>query len=103
MFSDDDIELFNVIIETLKVHNTAQVSDLTHTFRLWKDARNSDIITKEKLQLDEYEYDELESFFYYLQATKYAKEIAEFPDVAVEETVPDEMLRLQFETMDRAE
>ena len=102
LFSEDDIKLFDVVIETLKRHNATLVSDLTHNFRLWKEARNSDIITKDRLRLDDYEYDELESFFYYLHAVKSAKELRELSESASGDTVPDDMLSLQFETMERA-
>ncbi|MEA2035184.1 MAG: Panacea domain-containing protein [Euryarchaeota archaeon] len=100
LFSEDDIKLFDVVIETLKKHNTEHISDLTHKFSLWNDAKNGEIITKEKLRLDDYEYDELESFFYYLHAVKSAKEPGELSESASEDTVPDELLSLQFETMD---
>ncbi len=100
LFSEDDIKLFDVVIETLNKHNTFIISDLTHKFRLWNDAKNGEIITKEKLRLDDYEYDELESFFYYLHAVKSAKELGELPESVSEDTVPDELLSLQFETMD---
>lgn len=103
LFTDDDIKLFDIVIETLKRYNTIPISDLTHKFRLWKEARNSDIITKEKLRLDDYEYDELESFFYYLQAVKNAKELGEFSESEIDDTVPDEMLSIQFETMNGEE
>ncbi len=103
LFSDEDIELFNVVIETFKEYNTEPISSLTHQFSLWKDTKNGEIIAKENLRLDDYEYDELESFFYYLQAVKFAKALPEYPEIPNEDTVPDEMLHLQFESMDRAD
>lgn len=105
LFSEDDIKLFDLIIQTLKKYNTQSVSDLTHRFTLWKEAENSDIITKEKLRLDEYEYDDLESFFYYNQALTDAEGVTEYPnhDNNACDTVSEEMMSLQLESMDRSE
>lgn len=102
-FSEGDIALFDVIIDTLKEYNTEPISAFTHRFSLWKNAKNGEIIAKENLRVDEYEYDELESFFYYLQAIKSAKALPEYPEMPNEDTVPDKMLHLQFESMDRAD
>ncbi len=103
LFKDEDLKLFDVIIDTLKDHNSVAVSELTHRFSLWKDAVNSDIITKDKLVLDDYEFDELEAFFYFGQAVKGAEVLEEYVDPDFEDPIPKEILNLQFEAMDRAE
>lgn len=103
VFSGDDLKLFDIILDALKNHNTASVSELTHRFRLWKEAVNSEIITKDRLRLDDYEYDELESFFYYVQATKSAGEIAEYSEPDFEDPIPEEILNLQFKAINGAE
>lgn len=103
LFKEEDLKLFDVIIDTLKDHNSVAVSELTHKLRLWKKAVNSDIITKDKLTLDDYEFDELEAFFYFGQAIKGAGELKEYCEPDFEDPIPEEMLNLQFEAMERAE
>jgi len=103
LFKDEDLKLFDAVIETLSSHNTKSISDLTHRFRLWKEAENSDIITKDKLKLDEYEFDELEAFVYFGQSVKKAGELEEYPEPDFEDPIPDKMLNLQFEAMERAD
>jgi len=43
-FSDKERQLFDTIIRSLKSHKTEQISELTHRFSLWKEAKNGDII-----------------------------------------------------------
>ena len=72
-FSAKEIRLFNTVLHSLQSHKTEEISELTHRFSLWKDAANGDIIPVKNLKLDEYEYDELESFIYYADAVADAK------------------------------
>jgi len=100
-FSEKEIRLFNTVIHSLQTHKTEEISELTHRFSLWKDAGNGDIIPVKNLKLDEYEYDELESFVYYADAVADAKKIEQYPgaDSGPGDRVPDDLIALQFHTM----
>jgi hypothetical protein len=100
-FSEKEIRLFNTVIHSLRTHKTEEISELTHRFSLWKDAGNGDIIPVKNLKLDEYEYDELESFVYYADAVADAKKIDQHPgaDLSFGDRVPDDLIALQFHTM----
>jgi hypothetical protein len=100
-FSEKEIRLFDSIIHSLQIHKTEEISELTHRFRLWKNAGNGDIIPVKNLRLDEYEYDDLESFIYYADAVADAKRIEQTPgpDSVSGDRVPDDLIALQFHTM----
>ena len=100
-FSDKEIQLFNTIIRTLKSHKTEEISELTHRFSLWKEAKNWDIIPVEDLKLNDYEYDDLESFVYYPDAVADAKQMDHSPDsdAGSGDRVPDDLIALQLHTM----
>jgi hypothetical protein len=100
-FSEKEIRLFDSIIHSLQSHKTEEISDLTHRFSLWKNAGNGDIIPVKNLRLDEYEYDDLESFIYYADAVADAKRIEQTPgpDSISGDHVPDDLITLQFRTM----
>lgn len=100
-FSEKEIRLFDTVLHSLQSHRTEEISELTHRFSLWKDAANGDIIPVKNLKLDEYEYDELESFIYYADAVADAKksERTSGADASHGDTVPDDLIALQFHTM----
>lgn len=102
LFSESDIELFDAIIKTIKHYNTAKISEFTHNFRLWKEETNGNTIRKEKLRLDEYEYDELESFIYYSSAIEHSKEIDNSQGPDFDNRVPEDIIAIQFKTMSGA-
>ncbi|MDK2975401.1 MAG: hypothetical protein PWP08_1772 [Methanofollis sp.] len=99
LFSEDDTRLFDAILKTLKQYRTLEISDFTHRFRLWKESETGTIIPKANLRLDDYEYEELESFINYTGAVENARRIEEYPDGDYEESVPPAMIDLQFRTM----
>jgi hypothetical protein len=100
-FSKKEIRLFNTVLHSLQSHRTEEISELTHRFSLWKDAANGDIIPVKNLKLDEYEYDELESFIYYADAVADAKKPGHTSgaDSSSGDPVPDDLIALQFHTM----
>ena len=100
-FSDKEIRLFDSVINSLKNHKTGEISELTHRFSLWKDAGNGDIISVKMLRLNDYEYDDLESFIYYADAVADAKKIehSSGPDSFNGDRVPDDLITLQIHTM----
>jgi hypothetical protein len=100
-FSEKEIRLFDSIIHSLQSHKTEEISQLTHRFSLWKNAGNGDIIPIKNLRLDEYEYDDLESFIFYTDAVADAKGIDQPPgqDSSTGDRVPDDLITLQFHTM----
>lgn len=81
---------------------------MIHQLSLWN-KRGVGTITTGDLRLDEYEYDMIESFFWYHRAVKAAREIEEDTDMGSDMTscdsssdsVPEAMLYLQFQTMER--
>lgn len=98
-FSDKERQLFDTIIRSLKSHKTEQISELTHRFSLWKEAKNGDIIPVSDLKLNAYEYDDLESFVYFTDAIADAKKIQDISDSDSDDRVPDDLVTLQIQTM----
>lgn len=98
-FSDKERQLFDTIIRSLKSHKTEQISELTHRFSLWKEAKNGDIIPVSDLKLNAYEYDDLESFVYFTDAIADAKKIQDVSDSDSDDRVPDDLVTLQIQTM----
>lgn len=98
-FSDKERQLFDTIIRSLKSHKTEQISELTHRFSLWKEAKNGDIIPVSDLKLNAYEYDDLESFVYFTDAIADAKKIQDISDSDSDDRVPDDLVTLQIRTM----
>jgi len=98
-FKTDEIRLFDKILLCLKNHKTEEISELTHRFNLWKKASNNAIIPIEDLKLDDYEYDELESFIYYTNAVAEAKQLNNYPDTDSGDSVPEDLVIIQFQTM----
>ena len=98
-FSDKEIQLFNSVIRSLKGHKTEEISELTHHFNLWKRVNNNEIIPREALKLDEYEYDDLESFVYFTDAVAEAKHLEVFPDSDSQESICGAIIALQLRTM----
>jgi hypothetical protein len=98
-FLEKEVQLFNTIIRSLKSHKTEEISELTHRFSLWKEAKNGDIISVEDLKLDDYEYDDLESFIFYTDAIADAKNIEDLSDSYSSERVPGDLVALQIYTM----
>ena len=98
-FSDKERQLFDTIIRSLKSHKTEQISELTHRFSLWKEAKNGDIIPLSDLKLNAYEYDDLESFVYFTDAIADAKKIQDISDSDSDDRVPDDLVTLQIRTM----
>jgi len=95
-FTDDDLRLFNVVIRTLKTYRSETISAYTHRFDLWKDGANGEVIAKEKLQLEEYDYEDLKSFIYYAQSVEQAANIPPPDADAPSDRVPDEFISLQL-------
>jgi hypothetical protein len=98
-FSDKERQLFDTIIRSLKSHKTEQISELTHRFSLWKEAKNGDIIPVSDLKLNAYEYDDLESFVYFTDAIADAKKIQDISDSDSNDRVPDDLVTLQIQMM----
>jgi len=98
-FSDKEKLLFDTIIRSLKSHKTEQISELTHRFSLWKKANNGEVIPVRDLKLDEYEYDDLESFVYVTDAIADAKKVDEISDSDSDDRVPDDLVTIQIQTM----
>lgn len=98
-FSDKERQLFDTIIRSLKSHKTEQISELTHRFSLWKEAKNGDIIPVSDLKLNAYEYDDLESFVYFTDAIADGKKIQDISDSDSDDRVPDDLVTLQIQTM----
>ena len=98
-FSDKERQLFDTIIRSLKSHKTEQISELTHRFSLWKEAKNGDIIPVSDLKLNAYEYDDLESFVYFTDAIADAKKIQDISDSDSDDRVPDDLVTLQIQMM----
>jgi len=98
-FSDKERQLFDTIIRSLKSHKTEQISELTHRFSLWKEAKNGDIIPVSDLKLNAYEYDDLESFVYFTDAIADGKKIQDISDSDSDDRVPDDLVTLQIRTM----
>ena len=98
-FSYKERQLFDTIIRSLKSHKTEQISELIHRFSLWKEAKNGDVIPLSDLKLDEYEYDELESFVYFTDAIADAKKVEEISDSDSDDRVPDDLVAIQIQTM----
>jgi len=98
-FSDKEKQLFDTIIRSLKSHKTEQISELTHRFSLWKEAKNGEVIPVSDLKLDEYEYDDLESFVYFTDAIADAKKIEDISDSDSDDRVPNDLVTIQIQTM----
>lgn len=98
-FTDKEKQLFDTTIRSLKSHKTEQVSALTHRFSLWKQAKNGDIIPVSNLKLDEYEYDDLESFVYFTDAIADAKKVDDVLDYDSDDQVPNDLVTIQIQTM----
>ena len=99
-FTDDDLRLFSVVLRTLKTYRSETISDYTHRFDLWKDGDNGQVIPKEKLRLDEYDYEDLKSFIYYARSVEQAANIPHLDPDAPSDRVPDEFISLQLSVMD---
>lgn len=98
-FSDKEIQLFDTIIRSLKSHKTEEISDLTHRFNLWKKADNNAMIPLEDLKLDDYEYDDLESFVYFTDAVAEAKDLGTSQNDDSNDSIPQDLIALQLHTM----
>jgi hypothetical protein len=98
-FSSGEIQLFDTIIRSLKSHKTEEISELTHRFNLWKKVGNNEMIPLEDLKLDDYEYDDLESFVYFTDAVADAKQLDNSQNVDSDESIPDDLVNLQLRTM----
>lgn len=99
-FTDDDLHLFSVILLTLNTYRSKVISEYTHRFDLWKDGANGEVIPKEKLKLDEYDYEDLKSFLYYPQSVEMAANLPPPGTNVPSDRVPDEFIRLQLSVMD---
>jgi len=98
-FSDKEIQLFDTVIRSLKSHQTEEISELTHHFNLWKKVNNNEMIPLEDLKLDDYEYDDLESFVYFTDAVADAKQLESFQNNDSNDKIPDDIIALQLRTM----
>jgi len=101
LFNRSERLLFDRILRVLKIYKAEDISNLTHEFDLWKDFTDGDRIPKEKLKLDEFDYEEILSLFAYHEACEYA-ETLEKSDVNApqnDETIPPQFLKLQFLTL----
>jgi hypothetical protein len=100
-FSHKEIQLFDTVIRSLKSHKTEEISELTHHFNLWKKVNNNEMIPLEDLKLDDYEYDDLESFVYFTDAVAEAKQLKNFPNEDSDDSVPKDIIDLQLHTLCR--
>ena len=98
-FSHKEIQLFDTVIRSLKSHKTEEISELTHHFNLWKKVNNNEMIPLEDLKLDDYEYDDLESFVYFTDAVAEAKQLKNFPNEDSDDSVPKDIIDLQLHTL----
>jgi len=98
-FTQKEIQLFDTIIRSLSSHKTEEISELTHHFNLWKKVNNNEMIPLEDLKLDDYEYDDLESFVYFTDAVAEAKQLKDIPHEDSEDSVPKDIIKLQFHTL----
>jgi hypothetical protein len=99
VFSEREIRLFNTVIRSLKSHKTEEISELTHRFNLWKKVGNNEMIPLEDLKLDDYEYDDLESFVYFTDAVSLAKQLDDSQNGDPDDTVPQDLVNLQLKTL----
>ena len=100
-FTGKEIELFDTIIRSLISHKTEEISELTHRFNLWKKVNNNEMIPLEDLKLDDYEYDDLESFVYFTDAVADAKQLNHSQDDDSNDTIPRDIIDIQLQTMCR--
>lgn len=100
-FSHKEIQLFDTVIRSLKSHKTEEISELTHHFNLWKKVNNNEMIPLEDLKLDDYEYDDLESFVYFTDAVAEAKQLKNFPNEDSDDSVHKDIIDLQLHTLCR--
>jgi hypothetical protein len=57
------------------------------------------MIPLEDLKLDDYEYDDLESFVYFTDAVAEAKQLKNFPNEDSDDSVPKDIIDLQLHTL----
>lgn len=98
-FTQKEIQLFDTVIRSLSSHKTEEISELTHHFNLWKKVSNNEMIPLEDLKLDDYEYDDLESFVYFTDAVAEAKQLKNYPNEDSEDSVPRDIIDLQLHTL----
>jgi hypothetical protein len=84
LFTNDEINLFNVVIRLFKKMSAEQISDFTHKFDLWKNLEEQQTISLDYFKLDEYEYDQLMSLFAYDEAVSCCEESIPYYDDEIE-------------------
>lgn len=99
VFTSDEIEIFDNVIDLLKAYNTLEISDITHQMSLWKKHEGvfDDPISLEEFELSDYELDEFISHFDYLDAKKYAESLDIDYNIENNGIVPQEFIEMQLQ------